>query len=215
MSRYRHKSAVPFADNSLTQRMTCLAPQYLTAEKYVFSMAVLTHQKSPMIGCLNFVRPIIITWVMRQKYVLWKRPRIWKSDEKSIYYWCSKFSWKPLGQKNVDEGWVVAGTDNFIGADKTKVLDFVDSFNIGCCDLNDMRKTMVDSDWVFHCAATVQEGHSVFSLSFITKNNCEASVSTFTAAINCSVKRIVFCPSMARYSNQPTPFTEGIRPELP
>ena len=58
---------------------------------------------------------------------------------------------------------------------------------------NEMQKAMADSDLVFHCAATAHEGLSVFSPSFITKNNYEASVSTFTAAINCGVKRVVFC----------------------
>ena len=74
-----------------------------------------------------------------------------------------------LAKKMFDEGWIVAGNDNFIGADKTNVLDFVDSFNIGCCDLNDMRKTMVDSDLVFQYTATAHEGLSVFSPSFVTK----------------------------------------------
>ena len=118
-----------------------------------------------------------------------------------------------LAKKMFDEGWIVAGNDNFIGADKSNVHDFVDFFDIDCCNLNEMQKAMADSDLVFHCAATAHEGLSVFSPSFITKNNYEASVSTFTAAINCGVKRIVFCSSMARYGNQPTPFTEDMRPE--
>ena len=93
--------------------------------------------------------------------------------------------------------------------------DFADFFDINCCDFNDMRKAMVNSDFLFQRAETANEGLSVFSPSFTTKNDYEASVSTFTAAINCGVKRIVFCSSMAPYANQPTPFTEGIRPELP
>ena len=111
-----------------------------------------------------------------------------------------------------DDGWIVARDDNFIGADKTNVLDFVYFFDIDCCDLNDMQKAMVDSDLVFHCAATAHQGLSFFLPSFITKNNYEASVSTFTAAINCGVKNIVFCSPMARYGIQPTPFTEDMRP---
>ena len=47
MSGYGHTSAVPFADNSPTQRMTCSAPQCLTAGKYVFSMARNGNQPMP------------------------------------------------------------------------------------------------------------------------------------------------------------------------
>ena len=93
------------------------------------------------------------------------------------------------------------GSVNFTGADKSNVNDFADFFDIDCRDFNHMRKAMVDSDLVFQCAATAHEGLTGFSPSFITKNNYETSGSTFTAAINCGVKRIVFCSSMARYGN--------------
>jgi nucleoside-diphosphate-sugar epimerase len=94
--------------------------------------------------------------------------------------------------KNVEGGWIVAGNDNYIGADNTNLHDFADFLDIKCCDLNDMRKAMVDGDLVFQCAATSHEGLSVFAPSFITKNNYEASVSTFTTAINCGVKKLCF-----------------------
>ena len=56
--------------------------------------------------------------------------------------------------KNVDGGWIGTGNDNFIGADKTNLHDSADFFDIDCCDLNEMRKAMVDGDLVFPCAAT-------------------------------------------------------------
>jgi UDP-glucose 4-epimerase len=118
-----------------------------------------------------------------------------------------------LAKKMFDAGWIVAGNDNFIGADRSNLHEFVKFFEIDCCDLERMQEAMMGSDLVFHCAATAHEGLSVFSPSFITKNNYEASVSTFTAAINCGVQRIVFCSSMARYGDQVTPFTEEMRPE--
>ena len=46
-----------------------------------------------------------------------------------------------------------------------------------------MKKILKDIDIVIHCAATAYEGLSVFSPSFVTKNIYEASVSTFSAAI--------------------------------
>ncbi len=118
-----------------------------------------------------------------------------------------------LAKKMNEAGWAVSGNDNFIGADRSNLLAFVEFYNIDCCDLASMQKAMSGCNLVFHCAATAHEGLSVFSPSFITKNNYEASISTFTAAINCGVERIVFCSSMARYGNQPAPFTEDMRPE--
>ena len=118
-----------------------------------------------------------------------------------------------LAQKMFEAGWTVAGNDNLLGADRSNLHKFAEFFEIDCCDLNEMQRAMTGSNLVFHCAATAHEGLSVFSPSFITKNNYEASVSTFTAAINCGVERIVFCSSMARYGDQPAPFTEDMRPE--
>jgi UDP-glucose 4-epimerase len=48
----------------------------------------------------------------------------------------------------------------------------------------------------------------VFSPDFITRNIFQASVATISAAIECKVKRFVFCSSMARYGNQSAPFHE-------
>jgi UDP-glucose 4-epimerase len=67
---------------------------------------------------------------------------------------------------------------------------------------------MQGTDIVIHTAATAHEGLSVFSPNFITKNIYQASVSTISAAIACNVKRFVYCPSMARYGAQGTPFRE-------
>ena len=116
-----------------------------------------------------------------------------------------------LAKKMHELGWNVSGNDNFLGADQTNLLPFVEFFEADCCDLATMSKVMHGVDLLFHCAATAHEGLSVFSPTFITRNNFEASVSTFTAAINANVKRIVFCSSMARYGAQDTPFTEVMK----
>lgn len=117
-----------------------------------------------------------------------------------------------LANRMHELGWHVSGNDNFLGADKSNLLPFLDFYETDCCDLEGMQKAMDGCDLLFHCAATAHEGLSVFSPTFITKNNFEASVATFTAAINNNVKRIVFCSSMARYGDQITPFTEDMRP---
>ena len=106
---------------------------------------------------------------------------------------------------------VCFGNDNFLGADKENIHSFVNFYEADCCDMNKMSKAIDGTDLLFHCAATAHEGLSVFSPTFITKNNYEASVATFTAAINARVKRIVFCSSMARYGDQVAPFNELMR----
>lgn len=81
-----------------------------------------------------------------------------------------------------------------------------------CRDFDEMKKLLVEfkPDVLVHCAATAHEGLSSFSPSFITKNIYEASVATFSAAIEAGVKRIVFMSSMARYGRQMPPFTEEL-----
>ena len=117
-----------------------------------------------------------------------------------------------LAKKMHQLGWSVVGNDNFIGADKKNLHSFVDFYEVDCCDLTNMATAIEGCDLLFHCAATAHEGLSVFSPTFITRNNYEASVATFTAAIKANVKRIVFCSSMARYGDQNVPFTEIMRP---
>ena len=118
-----------------------------------------------------------------------------------------------LGKRLHAMGWEVSGNDNFHGSDRQNLADFVNFYNIDFCDLEGMREALVGVDLLFHCAATAHEGLSVFSPTFITKNNYEASIATFTAAINQGVKRIVFCSSMARYGDQQPPFVESMRPQ--
>jgi UDP-glucose 4-epimerase len=72
---------------------------------------------------------------------------------------------------------------------------------------------MKNIDIVYHCAATAHEGLSVFSPVQISKNNYMATVTVVSAAINNKVKRIIYCSSMARYGDQPTPFTEDMTPK--
>ena len=118
-----------------------------------------------------------------------------------------------LAEKLSNSNHTVIGVDNMSGGYKDNVPKKVKFFNFDCCDLKKMNQVMKDVEVVYHCAATAHEGLSVFSPYEITKNNYMASVSVFTAAISKKVKRIVFCSSMARYGDQPTPFTEDMKPK--
>ena len=59
-----------------------------------------------------------------------------------------------LAKKMFEAGWFVAGNDSLIGSDRSNLHKFVEFYEIDCCDLSGMQKAMVDSDLVFHCAAT-------------------------------------------------------------
>ena len=113
-----------------------------------------------------------------------------------------------LADRMIELGHTVAGNDALIGGYIDNVDTRVDFYEIDCCDQEQMVKVMEGVDVVVHTAATAHEGLSVFSPDFITRNIFQASVSTISAAISAGVKRFVYCSSMARYGNQPTPFLE-------
>ncbi len=111
----------------------------------------------------------------------------------------------------LSKGHKVRGVDNLLGGYRDNVPLAV-HFMVGdCCDFNLMKIATEGVDVVFHCAATAYEGLSVFSPSLITRNIVDASVTTFSAAIQNKVKRIVHCSSMARYGALIPPFKETMR----
>jgi UDP-glucose 4-epimerase len=119
-----------------------------------------------------------------------------------------------LADRMLELGHTVAGNDNLLGGYRDNVNLRVEFYETDCCDYERMNYIMRGSDIVIHCASTAHEGLSVFSPTFICKNNLQASVATITAAINQGVKRFVYCSSMARYGEQPTPYTEE-QPTMP
>lgn len=117
-----------------------------------------------------------------------------------------------LADRMLSLGYEVSGNDNLIGGYKSNIPKGVTFYEIDCCDNVAMAKAIEGSDIVFHAAATAHEGLSVFSPDFITRNIFQASVSTISAAIQCNVKRFVYCTSMARYGAQELPFRETQTP---
>ena len=118
-----------------------------------------------------------------------------------------------LADRMLKLGHTVTGNDNLLGGYLDNVDPRVEFYDLDCNDNDKLVEIMQGSDIVIHCAATAHEGLSVFSPNFITKNIFQASVSTISAAIACGVKRFVYCSSMARYGNQPTPFRETDTPQ--
>ena len=119
-----------------------------------------------------------------------------------------------LADRMLALGHKVAGNDNLLGGYRDNVDPRVEFYEVDCCDYEKMTHIMTGADIVVHCASTAHEGLSVFSPVFISKNNLQASVVTITAAINKGVKRFVYCSSMARYGEQPTPYSED-QPTMP
>ena len=117
-----------------------------------------------------------------------------------------------LSEQLAKQGHNVLGIDNMIGGYEDNIPKNIKFFKIDCCDFLKIKEIMEGINIVYHCAATAHEGLSVFSPFEITKNNYLASVSIFSAAVNEKVKRIIFCSSMARYGEQPTPFLESMKP---
>lgn len=118
-----------------------------------------------------------------------------------------------LADRMLQLGHEVAGNDTLIGGYRDNVPKKAKLYVVDCCDIEKMNYVLQDIDVVIHTAATAHEGLSVFSPSFITKNIFEASVATISAAVQNKVKRFVYCTSMARYGNQPHPFTEDMTPQ--
>lgn len=120
-----------------------------------------------------------------------------------------------LADALIADGHTVSGNDNLSCGDVKNLNLSINWENADCEKFSRMNFFLgrFKPDVVVHAAALAHEGLSNFSPSFITRSIYEASVSTFSAAINSGVKRIVFLSSMARYGNQKPPFTESMRPQ--
>src|SRR5262245_9151677 len=102
--------------------------------------------------------------------------------------------------------------DSLICGDLLNVPPEAEFYHYDCRDFNAMLRIMRGCDLVYHCAATAYDGLSVFAPRLVIDNIVTGSVSVFSAAIACGVRKIVFCSSMSRYGNGPTPFTEDQEP---
>lgn len=111
----------------------------------------------------------------------------------------------------IKDGHEVSGCDNLIGGYVDNVPEEADYFQVDCNDYESMLKLTKGIDIVYHTACTAYEGLSVFSPKLVCNNTYMNTVSVATAAIANSVKRFVFCSSMARYGEQEiVPFTEDM-----
>jgi len=109
-------------------------------------------------------------------------------------------------------GHEVEGCDNLTGGYTENVPKGARCYFADCTDLKDMQKIIKDVDVLYHCAAYVYEGLSVFSPSVVNKSIYQATSTVLSAFIQNKGKRFIFLSSMARYGTNAVPFTESMRP---
>lgn len=117
-----------------------------------------------------------------------------------------------LAERLLSLGHEVVGCDSLIGGELCNVPPDVIFHQMDCRDFNAMLRITAGCELVYHCAATAYEGLSVFSPALVVDNIVSGSTALFSAAIANRARRIVFCSSMARYGDQPCPFTEDMTP---
>ena len=115
-----------------------------------------------------------------------------------------------LAERLLELGHAVSGCDDLSGGYSDNVPVGAELYEVDCCDLESMKRITAGAEVVVHTAASAHEGLSVFSPTLIVRNNVQASISTFTAAISNGARRILYCSSMARYGDNPVPFTESM-----
>jgi len=117
-----------------------------------------------------------------------------------------------LADAFIEEGYEVAGNDNFVGGYESNIPKKAEFHEVDCTDLDGMKEAMGDADIVYHTAALAYEGLSVFSPAVINESIYQATSTTVAAAADTNVERFVYCSSMSRYGENETPFTENMEP---
>lgn len=124
----------------------------------------------------------------------------------------SGFLGSHLADSFIQQGYDVAGNDNFVGGYESNIPEEAEFHHVDCTDVWAMQSAMEDADIVYHTAALAYEGLSVFAPSRINRSIYQATSATLSAAADVGVDRFVYCSSMSRYGENETPFTEDMEP---
>ena len=117
-----------------------------------------------------------------------------------------------LAEWALSKGHRVAGCDNLSAGRKEHVPIGAEFYQYDLHDLEKNRKYTQGADVIFHAAALPYDNFSLYSPYKITDHIYTITASLLSAAIENDVKRFVFCSSMSRYGNAPSPFTEDLSP---
>lgn len=119
-------------------------------------------------------------------------------------------SW--LAEELLLRGHTVVGIDNLSGGYKDNLPDGIDFRPGDILNLDVVTGACRGCDLVYHTAALAYEGLSVFSPSAVVRSVVVGSVNVMVAAARAGASRLVNCSSMARYGDNPTPYTESMTP---
>ena len=117
-----------------------------------------------------------------------------------------------LAEWALSKGYRVAGCDNLSAGRKENVPKGAEFYQYDLHDLEKNRQYTQGVDVIFHAAALPYDNLSLFSPYRITDHIYTITAALLSAAIENDVKRFVYCSSMSRYGNAPSPFTEDLTP---
>ena len=136
-----------------------------------------------------------------------------KMNEKKIFIsGCAGFLGSHLAEWALSKGHHVTGCDNLSSGRRENVPSGVKFYEYDLHDLEKNKLYTQNADVIFHAAALPYDNLSLFSPYEITDQVYTVTASLLSAGITNKVPRFVFCSSMARYGNSPTPFTEDLQP---
>lgn len=135
------------------------------------------------------------------------------SSDKVFITGIAGFLGSHLADTFIQQGYEVAGNDNYVGGYASNIPDEAEFHEIDCKNVWEMKEAMGDADIVYHTAALAYEGLSVFSPARVNQSIYQATSATLAAAADVEVDRFVFCSSMSRYGANETPFTENMEPQ--
>ncbi|GCF15215.1 GDP-mannose 4,6-dehydratase [Haloarcula mannanilytica] len=136
-----------------------------------------------------------------------------ETTEKIFVTGIAGFLGSHLADEFLEQGYEVAGNDNFVGGYETNIPAEAEFHEVDCKDVSGMKSAMEDADIVYHTAALAYEGLSVFAPSRINQSIYQATTATLAAAADVGIDRFVYCSSMSRYGENEMPFTEDMEPQ--
>ena len=115
-----------------------------------------------------------------------------------------------VANRMIELGHEVVGVDSLVGGFMENVNPKVEFYEEDCINEKRMCELMKGCNVVFHAACTAHDGFSLFAPHYITQNTFGITTSVLSAAAVNKVDKFIYCSSMARYGNQPLPYTEDM-----
>ena len=106
----------------------------------------------------------------------------------------------------------VLGCDNLSLGNKNNIPKGVQFYKYDVLDIEKNKKLLKFVDVVFHAAAYPYDNFSLFAPFKVVENTFTTTASILSASISNRVKRFVYCSSVSRYGDNPSPFIESMEP---